>query len=186
MAILSASHESGTLPTDPKNKNLRSISITLLADGGVQPSAPQQQVVTVPPIGPDELPPPYTPMAPGSQLMINCKVCQAAVNIDGKQNQHVVKCNVCNEATVSIDHLACLVNTHHYFWMAGRLAILHSMQQYFSHQDDGRVIMKGCLQQDSITEPTNLLSVGVKFGNIISAVMTKQAKTMWNGLLTSM
>lgn len=69
------------------------------ADGGVQPSAPQQQVVTVPPIGPDELPPPYTPMAPGSQLMINCKVCQAAVNIDGKQNQHVVKCNVCNEAT---------------------------------------------------------------------------------------
>ena len=67
---------------------------------GAQPTAPLQQVVTVPPIGPDELPPPYTPTAMGGMPMINCKVCQAMVNIEGKQNQHVVKCTVCNEATV--------------------------------------------------------------------------------------
>lgn len=67
--------------------------------GSAQPSAPAQQIVTVPPIGPDELPPPYTPTVGGPMPMINCKVCQAMVNIEGKQNQHVVKCNVCNEAT---------------------------------------------------------------------------------------
>ncbi len=35
--------------------------------------------------------------------MINCKVCQSMINIEGKTHQHVVKCTVCNEATVSID-----------------------------------------------------------------------------------
>ncbi|KAH3850889.1 type 2 phosphatidylinositol 4,5-bisphosphate 4-phosphatase-like isoform X2 [Dreissena polymorpha] len=62
-----------------------------------QPPGPYPQSVTVPPIGPDELPPPYTP--PGASLSINCKVCQNIVPIDGKQNQNVVKCNFCNEAT---------------------------------------------------------------------------------------
>ena len=61
-----------------------------------------QNVVTVPPIGPDELPPPYTPSPQGGIPMINCKVCQSMINIEGKTHQHVVKCNVCNEATVSI------------------------------------------------------------------------------------
>ena len=61
---------------------------------------PQEQQVTVPPIGPDELPPPYTPTAAGGVLMINCKVCQAMVSLEGKTNQHVVKCHICNEATV--------------------------------------------------------------------------------------
>lgn len=64
-----------------------------------QPGSYPQQVV-VPPIGPDELPPPYTP--PGASLSINCKVCQSIVCIDGRQNQNVVKCNFCNEATVSL------------------------------------------------------------------------------------
>ncbi|XP_060566364.1 type 2 phosphatidylinositol 4,5-bisphosphate 4-phosphatase-like [Ruditapes philippinarum] len=63
-----------------------------------QPSALPTQQVIVPPIGPDELPPPYTPV-PGMPLSINCKVCQAIVNIDGKQNQNVVKCTFCREAT---------------------------------------------------------------------------------------
>ena len=60
----------------------------------------RQTVVTVPPIGPDELPPPYTPSPQGGIPMINCKVCQSMINIEGKTNQHVVKCSVCNEATV--------------------------------------------------------------------------------------
>ncbi|XP_048756916.1 type 2 phosphatidylinositol 4,5-bisphosphate 4-phosphatase-like isoform X2 [Ostrea edulis] len=51
------------------------------------------------PILPDELPPPYTPTPQGGIPMINCKVCQALINVEGKQNQHVVKCTVCNEAT---------------------------------------------------------------------------------------
>lgn len=63
--------------------------------------APYPQQVVVAPIGPDELPPPYTPTAPGASLSINCKVCQAIVCIDGRQNQNVIKCHVCHEATVS-------------------------------------------------------------------------------------
>ncbi|XP_076448919.1 type 2 phosphatidylinositol 4,5-bisphosphate 4-phosphatase-like [Babylonia areolata] len=55
--------------------------------------------VTVPPIGPDELPPPYTPTPQGGIPMINCRVCQAMINIEGKQHLHVVKCSVCQEAT---------------------------------------------------------------------------------------
>ncbi|XP_033754041.1 type 1 phosphatidylinositol 4,5-bisphosphate 4-phosphatase-like [Pecten maximus] len=60
---------------------------------------PSGDNVTVPPIGPDELPPPYTPTAQGGIPMVNCKVCQALINIEGKTNQHVVKCTVCKEAT---------------------------------------------------------------------------------------
>ena len=61
-----------------------------------------QNVVGVPPIGVDELPPPYTPSSQGGIPMINCKVCQSMINIEGKLHQHVVKCSVCNEATVSL------------------------------------------------------------------------------------
>ena len=59
-------------------------------------------VVTVPPIGVDELPPPYSPAASGGIPMIQCKVCQSMINIEGKQHQHVVKCTSCDEATVCI------------------------------------------------------------------------------------
>ncbi|KAL5022850.1 hypothetical protein ScPMuIL_002005 [Solemya velum] len=55
--------------------------------------------VTAPPIGPDELPPPYTPTIQGGIPMVNCKVCQAMINMEGKGSQHVVKCGVCQEAT---------------------------------------------------------------------------------------
>lgn len=54
--------------------------------------------MTVPPIEADELPPPYTE-TPGVTPTINCKVCQQIVSIEGKQNQHVIKCTFCNEAT---------------------------------------------------------------------------------------
>lgn len=62
------------------------------ADGG-------GDAVYVPPIGADELPPPYTPAAQGGIPVINCRVCQAMINIEGKQHLHVVKCTVCHEAT---------------------------------------------------------------------------------------
>lgn len=58
---------------------------------GVVPSAPGSEFA--------ELPPPYV-ATPGGVPVVNCKVCQAMINIEGKQQQHVVKCNVCNEATV--------------------------------------------------------------------------------------
>lgn len=46
-----------------------------------------------------ELPPPYTAIA---SPVINCRVCQSVMDLDGKLHQHVVKCTVCNEAMVSL------------------------------------------------------------------------------------
>ncbi|KFM66891.1 Transmembrane protein 55B, partial [Stegodyphus mimosarum] len=58
----------------------------------------QTTYVTVPPIGPDELPPPYSP-SPHGVPMISCKVCGFMIDITGRREQHVVKCSSCNEAT---------------------------------------------------------------------------------------
>lgn len=58
----------------------------------------QATYVTVPPIGPDELPPPYSP-SPHGVPMIPCKVCGFMIDITGRRDQHVVKCSSCNEAT---------------------------------------------------------------------------------------
>lgn len=52
-----------------------------------------------------ELPPPYTAIASPDASgvpVINCRVCQSLINLDGKLHQHVVKCTVCNEATVKM------------------------------------------------------------------------------------
>lgn len=56
-----------------------------------------------PPILPGEQPPPYTPAngPQGGVPMINCRVCQSMINLEGRLHQHVVKCGVCHEATVS-------------------------------------------------------------------------------------
>lgn len=32
---------------------------------------------------------------------VTCRVCQEMIDVIGKKDQHVVKCNRCNEATVS-------------------------------------------------------------------------------------
>uniref|UniRef100_A0A9J8BZ98 Phosphatidylinositol-4,5-bisphosphate 4-phosphatase n=1 Tax=Cyprinus carpio carpio TaxID=630221 RepID=A0A9J8BZ98_CYPCA len=49
-----------------------------------------------------ELPPPYTAIASPDARgvpVINCRVCQSLITLDGKLHQHVVKCTICNEAT---------------------------------------------------------------------------------------
>lgn len=51
-----------------------------------------------------EPPPPYSPQGSpdsSSAPVINCRVCQSAISVEGKMHQHVVKCGICNEATVS-------------------------------------------------------------------------------------
>uniref|UniRef100_A0A8C6WMJ0 Phosphatidylinositol-4,5-bisphosphate 4-phosphatase n=1 Tax=Neogobius melanostomus TaxID=47308 RepID=A0A8C6WMJ0_9GOBI len=60
----------------------------------------------LPPTGlspyPCEPPPPYSPQGSpdsSSAPVISCRVCQSAINVEGKAHQHVVKCNFCNEAT---------------------------------------------------------------------------------------
>lgn len=48
-------------------------------------------------------PPPYSPLTSpesGSAPVITCRVCQNAISVEGKIHQHVVKCAICNEATV--------------------------------------------------------------------------------------
>ncbi|KAF4524077.1 hypothetical protein B566_EDAN013969, partial [Ephemera danica] len=62
-------------------------------------AGPPQQHATVSPIGPDELPPPYTAATQSGVPMVTCRVCQAMIDISGKRDQHVVKCRECNEAT---------------------------------------------------------------------------------------
>jgi hypothetical protein len=64
---------------------------------------PGPQQATVSPIGPDELPPPYTAATAGGVPMVTCRVCQAMIDISGKRDQHVVKCRECSEATVSFN-----------------------------------------------------------------------------------
>uniref|UniRef100_A0A6I8R505 Phosphatidylinositol-4,5-bisphosphate 4-phosphatase n=1 Tax=Xenopus tropicalis TaxID=8364 RepID=A0A6I8R505_XENTR len=69
------------------------------SSGNVTPTAPpylQQNNLQA------ELPPPYTAIASPDASgvpVINCRVCQSLINLDGKLHQHVVKCTVCNEAT---------------------------------------------------------------------------------------
>jgi hypothetical protein len=67
-----------------------------LSGSGLQP-----QQTTTSSIGPDELPPPYTSNEDRGLPMVTCRVCSAMIDISWKREQHVVKCNQCNEATVS-------------------------------------------------------------------------------------
>nr|DBA24138.1 TPA: hypothetical protein GDO54_011837 [Pyxicephalus adspersus] len=72
----------------------------------------------VPPYGQDnnlqaELPPPYTAIASpdaNGVPVINCRVCQSLINLDGKLHQHVVKCTVCNEATKTYLYSRRIIN----------------------------------------------------------------------------
>lgn len=49
-----------------------------------------------------DAPPPYSPQGSpdsGTVPLITCRVCQSSISVEGKTQQHVVKCGVCNEAT---------------------------------------------------------------------------------------
>ncbi|KAF3822605.1 hypothetical protein GH733_007979 [Mirounga leonina] len=85
----------------------RSPLLSASHSGNVTPTAPPYLQESSPRA---ELPPPYTaivsPDASGIPV-INCRVCQSLINLDGKLHQHVVKCTVCNEATNSQLSLHC-------------------------------------------------------------------------------
>lgn len=70
---------------------------------------------TASPIGPNELPPPYTQAPSGGVPMVTCRVCAAMIDISSKKEQHVVKCHQCQEATVitSIVH-QCVIEYLHF------------------------------------------------------------------------
>ncbi|XP_017725829.1 PREDICTED: type 2 phosphatidylinositol 4,5-bisphosphate 4-phosphatase [Rhinopithecus bieti] len=81
----------------------RSPLLSASHSGNVTPTAPPYLQESSPRA---ELPPPYTAIASPDASgipVINCRVCQSLINLDGKLHQHVVKCTVCNEATVSGD-----------------------------------------------------------------------------------
>lgn len=76
-----------------------------------------------------EDPPPYSPLTSpesGSAPVISCRVCQSLISVEGKIHQHVVKCGVCNEATVGF-LCTCMTtcSTHSLF--------MHFMQLQHTH-----------------------------------------------------
>uniref|UniRef100_A0A2K6LEF9 Phosphatidylinositol-4,5-bisphosphate 4-phosphatase n=1 Tax=Rhinopithecus bieti TaxID=61621 RepID=A0A2K6LEF9_RHIBE len=83
----------------------RSPLLSASHSGNVTPTAPPYLQESSPRA---ELPPPYTAIASPDASgipVINCRVCQSLINLDGKLHQHVVKCTVCNEATRRIINL---------------------------------------------------------------------------------
>uniref|UniRef100_A0A4W3I527 Phosphatidylinositol-4,5-bisphosphate 4-phosphatase n=1 Tax=Callorhinchus milii TaxID=7868 RepID=A0A4W3I527_CALMI len=74
----------------------------LLSGNNSETSTPTTPLYVEEPSPRGELPPPYSPVASsdvGGVPVINCRVCQSLINLEGKLHQHVVKCTVCNEAT---------------------------------------------------------------------------------------
>ncbi len=76
---------------------IRGISSIVLSPLG--PPAPSNghgpQVVVVDSF---DLPPNYSAVT-GDTPSVTCRVCQTNIDISGKRDQHVVKCNFCGEAT---------------------------------------------------------------------------------------
>ncbi|PNI84891.1 TMEM55A isoform 4 [Pan troglodytes] len=85
----------------------RSPLLSASHSGNVTPTAPPYLQESSPRA---ELPPPYTAIASPDASgipVINCRVCQSLINLDGKLHQHVVKCTVCNEATDTSRRIGC-------------------------------------------------------------------------------
>ncbi|CRL00056.1 CLUMA_CG013342, isoform A [Clunio marinus] len=78
-----------------KNENHTEITIDS-SDAGIGEETNQ---TTASSIGPDELPPAYSSNEERGLPMVTCRVCSAMIDISWKREQHVVKCNQCNEAT---------------------------------------------------------------------------------------
>jgi len=71
----------------------------LLDSGNLEPEEHNVDTpTTVTPIGPDELPPHHNSLV-GLVPLVSCRVCSTMIDILMKKDQHVVKCNSCNEAT---------------------------------------------------------------------------------------
>ena len=62
-----------------------------LGPGGDEPVTPKLPI--------EDLPPTYA-SATGNGNEIACNVCGSRIDISSKRDQHVVKCDNCNEATV--------------------------------------------------------------------------------------
>jgi len=45
-----------------------------------------------------------------SDSKVTCRVCQEMIDVVGKREQHVVKCNRCNEATVCVFYNKIILN----------------------------------------------------------------------------
>ncbi|XP_072013654.1 type 1 phosphatidylinositol 4,5-bisphosphate 4-phosphatase-like [Amphiura filiformis] len=87
------SNQEESVPTGPIIPNVPEIT---------DPDLPPPPLGSIPPpILPGEQPPPYSPTTSpqGGVPMINCRVCQSMINLEGRLHQHVVKCGVCHEAT---------------------------------------------------------------------------------------
>ncbi|TKC38476.1 hypothetical protein EI555_016730, partial [Monodon monoceros] len=91
----------------------RSPLLSASHSGNVTPTAPPYLQESSPRA---ELPPPYTAIASPDASgipVINCRVCQSLINLDGKLHQHVVKCTVCNEATLANEAMKPSKLLHH-------------------------------------------------------------------------
>ncbi|KAF6202852.1 hypothetical protein GE061_003257 [Apolygus lucorum] len=63
------------------------------------PGIPANSTIVAGVVGPEDLPPPYQQALQGNGATVTCRVCQSPIDVSGKRDQHVVKCNQCNEAT---------------------------------------------------------------------------------------
>lgn len=104
--------------------------LALCADFPPFPSPTQPSVL----LGED--PPPYSPLTSpesGSAPVISCRVCQSLISVEGKTHQHVVKCGVCNEATVgfwrNLYAHVCSCFTHMHTYLTSILFVKGSFTQ---------------------------------------------------------
>ena len=65
---------------------LQGNTVNVNQNGSSSANSTSTTATTVSPIGPDELPPPYSSVAGGVQ-MVSCRVCSNMIDISGKKDQ---------------------------------------------------------------------------------------------------